>query len=679
MGVVGGAPPCAEGWSRGDPLSVSPAGEGCHVLEASVTAAAWCVVVTSAIAVSLEVLAMRRLTASGHTTDPIFGLRMSFAVSVAMLGASLGAPALLGPGFSAVRGGVWSQALLFVGTWVQVRSGVVLMGHVWLESAVDQLFVLRPAQGERVRARIAWLVEPIAFLHGMPILAAFADLASSPHEQHDRSLRTIFGCVACYFFLGCATALAASRVSERAQQQLHGEGLGHQEVDLQLAEAMRLFASTARRLALACAVWFFGGALPVLASRRMRRVAGVWLMLLLCLSWWVVIASHQVCCNDGSGNDGSGGGGGAAVAPERAADEVLTLPTSSKQQFQQQRAEMALLGAIERAAGAKPSFRLSLRRQRPRGMPVYCRGVSLAFLRKWVAEKGLGGGSSMTTMDVCHTLVKPLTAARRCSYFELLSASPQGAVFVGKANYFLSHAWSYCFPELIGILEAFEAQQQLRDTCSPGGPPQPQKQAIFYWFDIFVMNQHNSEEVGRDLQANLRKAVSSSGKLLLALDSWSHPLPLMRVWCLLEIFTALQEGATVTMCMSETMAMLFRLELADNQEVIGSVIDTIDVAEASATVEADKLAIFELVRKGCGFERFNEEIRAALRASLKRIVLRAMMNRRNSVGRSSGRGTLQRRLSLTDVNFGKSGRGALQLLSPSFGSSFTDRRHSKPG
>ena len=55
MGVV---TLCAEGWSRGDPLSVSPAGEGCHVLEASVTAAAWCVVVTSAIAVSLEVLAI---------------------------------------------------------------------------------------------------------------------------------------------------------------------------------------------------------------------------------------------------------------------------------------------------------------------------------------------------------------------------------------------------------------------------------------------------------------------------------------------------------------------------------------------------------------------------------------------------------------------------------------------
>ncbi|MDB3902371.1 hypothetical protein N9362_00275, partial [bacterium] len=245
-------------------------------------------------------------------------------------------------------------------------------------------------------------------------------------------------------------------------------------------------------------------------------------------------------------------------------------------------------------------------------------------------------------------------------YFELLSASPQGAQFVGKANYFLSHAWSYCFPELIGILEAFEAKQQQCDACSPGAPPYPQKKEIFYWFDIFVMNQHSSEEVGRDLQANLRKAVSSSGKLLLALDSWSHPLPLMRVWCLLEIFTALQEGATVTMCMSETMAMLFRLELADNQQVIGSVIDAIDVAEASATVEADKLAIFKLIREDCGFERFNEEIRATLRASLKRIVLRAMMNRRNSVGRKSGRGTLQ-------------------MLSPSFGSSFTDRRNSKPG
>ena len=90
------------------------------------------------------------------------------------------------------------------------------------------------------------------------------------------------------------------------------------------------------------------------------------------------------------------------------------------------------------------------------------------------------------------------------------------------------------------ILEAFEQQTKPGTTR-------------YYWLDIFVMNQHSTDELG-NLVDNLQAAVRSPGRLLLAVDSWRDPTPLTRVWCLLEVFTAIQQRAEVILCFSAKSA-----------------------------------------------------------------------------------------------------------------------------
>ena len=65
-------------------------------------------------------------------------------------------------------------------------------------------------------------------------------------------------------------------------------------------------------------------------------------------------------------------------------------------------------------------------------------------------------------------------------------------------------------------IEAFEQQLAPRKTT-------------YYWFDIFVMNQHSEHDLhSEQLMENLRAAVRAPGRVLLALDSWREPTPLAR-------------------------------------------------------------------------------------------------------------------------------------------------------
>ena len=52
------------------------------------------------------------------------------------------------------------------------------------------------------------------------------------------------------------------------------------------------------------------------------------------------------------------------------------------------------------------------------------------------------------------------------------------------------------------------------------------------------MNQHSAVDM-EALFPNLQASVRAPGRVLLVMDSWRDPTPLSRVWCLLEIFTAI--------------------------------------------------------------------------------------------------------------------------------------------
>ena len=174
----------------------------------------------------------------------------------------------------------------------------------------------------------------------------------------------------------------------------------------------------------------------------------------------------------------------------------------------------------------------------------------------------------------------------------------------------MSHSWSYRFHELLAILESFEEQTKPEHT-------------VYYWFDIFVMNQHRNEDLNQhSLLKHLVDSIKTPGRVLLAMDSWRDPSPLTRVWCLLEIFTAMEQGVELTMCFSSAEQANFAEKLqAQSQAEVQRVLERVDAEKAEATVESDREAIFAMIRGNAGFTRFNRTIRDALRRSFERVVI----------------------------------------------------------
>eukprot|EP00937_MAST-01D_sp_MAST-1D-sp2_P001703 g1703.t1 len=242
-------------------------------------------------------------------------------------------------------------------------------------------------------------------------------------------------------------------------------------------------------------------------------------------------------------------------------------------------------------------------------IPLCCRGVSLRFLKAFIEQKGVG--SRMTTAEVCDNIIKPTTVRAKCSYYDMLQvldrAHPGEQPWAGRSSYFLSHSWSYRFVELINIIETFESQSQPEHT-------------VYYWFDIFVMNQHDKNEMAR-LLSNLQDSVRTPGKLLLAVDSWKEPTALTRAWCLLEVYTAMVEDADMVLGFSGSEEQTFVRQLAENQAVLEATLSSVDAEQADATKEADKDMIFGTIRADIGFAKFNATIRKALRKSLQRILI----------------------------------------------------------
>jgi hypothetical protein len=294
-------------------------------------------------------------------------------------------------------------------------------------------------------------------------------------------------------------------------------------------------------------------------------------------------------------------------------------------------------------------------------VPVHARGVSLEFLQQFAKEKGVGG--RMTTAEVCQRLLKPITAEASCAYYQLLERAPQSMAsgtprnartraartmkrLVGRSNYFISHSWSYRFRELLSILENFEAQMQPTATQ-------------YYWFDIFVMNQHSSQEVGGNLLENLRRSVETPGKLLLCIDSWRDPTPLARCWCLFEVYTAFKAKADIIIAMTQHEKAGFVQQLDTNQREFQRMIAEIDARKAEATVAADRTAIFKCIADDIGFDDFNSSIRKTLMDSLKHTVM-AARNPFQKKGDATARAARRRRSSLTR----QGGRLALIVPSP---------------
>lgn len=230
-------------------------------------------------------------------------------------------------------------------------------------------------------------------------------------------------------------------------------------------------------------------------------------------------------------------------------------------------------------------------------------------------------GTPLTTEDVSFEIVGPATRSLGCSYAHLLSGAhahlaPLGSrEDVGRANAFVSHAWSYNFADLVGALEsaavelAFEAEGGKGDGRPAG--------ELYLWVDLLVNGQHQT--YSRPFEwwtSTFFSAVRRIGRTIVVLSPWHAPTPLTRAWCLYELHCTVVAAAPLFVHMPAAERAAFERALCSDFASIADALSAVDLGLSEASRASDRDAILAAVRAGTGLHELNVQVSAAFRSWL---------------------------------------------------------------
>lgn len=218
-------------------------------------------------------------------------------------------------------------------------------------------------------------------------------------------------------------------------------------------------------------------------------------------------------------------------------------------------------------------------RRRPLGLSA------AAFKAVITAAGGLAALVGKTTGWLKYEHVKPATAAAASSYVDLLRARPDGDALVGDATVFLSHAYGYAFLDVVYAVAAWAGRNPREDGC-----------AHFFYFDLFVVNQHGQGAVVpfETLRDEYAGGIRSIDRTLLLLD-FSNPIALTSAWCAFEAATTLACGAQFDVIMAPRSAAAFETALIEDFESLALKTCTIDVENSTAREKDDLINIKRVI------------------------------------------------------------------------------------
>ena len=218
-----------------------------------------------------------------------------------------------------------------------------------------------------------------------------------------------------------------------------------------------------------------------------------------------------------------------------------------------------------------------------------------------------------TTTDVCENIIKPETINTTLSYASFISNQINQVTVVeenqtidksqpfGTATHFVSHAWKYGFYDLVAALEIFYNSLSTEEKLSG---------KTFFWIDMFVVNQHYAPfRPHHWWVTTFVEAIRDFGKVILVFHPFLQPIPLTRVWCLWEIFTAISTGAEIEFAMPTAQWTEFRFSLRKNYSEVLDTLRSLDARNAEAFNPLDKASIFEAIDKNVGFDELNKNVR----------------------------------------------------------------------
>ena len=223
----------------------------------------------------------------------------------------------------------------------------------------------------------------------------------------------------------------------------------------------------------------------------------------------------------------------------------------------------------------------------------------LEFIESCGGEEALRG---KTTSEVCEAFVKPRTKTLKAgggSLCDLLRASEATSGLVAPSAWFISHAWSYLFLEVVEAVRLF-----LEDECGERAGEE------VVWFDVFSNDQHSVENRPFDWWTTLyQDFIRSIGSVLMVMQPWDDPVTLTRAWCVFEAYSCFATESRFEVCMTREERMRFVDMIGEDSDCILKMLGTVNSSKSSSRNPNDTERIHEaIVRLEGGFTRFDNTL-----------------------------------------------------------------------
>jgi tetratricopeptide (TPR) repeat protein len=247
----------------------------------------------------------------------------------------------------------------------------------------------------------------------------------------------------------------------------------------------------------------------------------------------------------------------------------------------------------------------------------------------------LGGRDALagkTTTVVNDDHLKPLTSESGLSLCDQLAlvavdAGTDGNVSVAEANWFISHAWSYNFLDVMEAVEVFvETEVALEE-----------RDDVVIWFDLFSNSQHSAQNRPFEWwSGTFKNAVQKLGNVMMVLHPWDSPVTLTRAWCVMEILAAIQTGCRFEVSMSKAEAERFNTMLSEEGVVrsFHMMLSRVNSAKSEARDVAVRDQIHDAVRQLLpqGFTDLDSMVLRVFEKWMEKMFVAKMVAKIHSIG-----------------------------------------------
>ncbi|CAK4134360.1 unnamed protein product [Aphanomyces euteiches] len=225
-------------------------------------------------------------------------------------------------------------------------------------------------------------------------------------------------------------------------------------------------------------------------------------------------------------------------------------------------------------------------------------GLSLTYFKRFIdIHGGRSAFDGLSTGAVCRQFLLPYTATTKLSLVEHVRQLPDGHLYAKPATWFVSHAWSYLFLDVVDALTDFFQENDLDESLA-------------VWFCTFCNNQHAIQDQIYDFEhwfVIFRSSLRAIGNVVMVMSPWNDPVTLKRTWCVFEVYASVVENACFEIAMGRSQKASLIQDIQSNG-AFREMLSKVKSEKSEAKVASDRDNIFELIRDEVGFTQLDRMV-----------------------------------------------------------------------